>query len=174
MARSTHDYPAWLNLLGYQLLWFLAIFTGDKSLIIIVFFLFLHVYLSAEKVDEAAMVLFCTVVGLVIDSILTLSGIFVFDPAPDLLAIPLWLVGIWLAFSATLRLGLRFFLDRPPLALACAAIGAPLAYLSAGRLGAVEFPLGYLITGLIIAAIWVPLMVLLIVSSRWLDSRALA
>ena len=174
MVNSTRVYPAWLNLLGYQLLWFLAIFAGDKSLIIIVICLGVHFWLSPERMDESVMLLFCTVIGIIIDSILTLSGVYIFDPAPDLLPIPLWLVGIWLAFSATLRNGLRFFLDRPSLALACAAIGAPLAYLSAARLGAVEFPLGYLITGLIIAAVWVPLMILLIVSSRWLDSRALA
>ncbi len=115
--------------------------------------------------------LFCTIIGIGIDSALALSGVYVFDPTPLLLPIPFWLLGIWLAFSATLRRGLRFFIARPPLALVSAAIGAPLAYLSAARLGAVDLPLGYPITALIIAAIWVPLMTLLIASSRWIDAR---
>lgn len=171
MITSLRAYPIWLNLAGYQLLWFLAIFTGNYSLVALAICLTAHFWLSPERVKEVTLMMFCTVIGVTIDSTLAVSGVYLFDPMPDQIPIPWWLLGIWLAFSATLRRGLRFFIARPPLALLSAAIGAPLAYLSAARLGAVSFPLGYINTALIIAAIWVPFMALLIATSRWIDSR---
>jgi len=171
MISSLRSYPIWLNLVGYQLLWFLAIFTGDYSLIALAFGLTAHLWLTTERLKEITMMMFCTVLGVTIDSVLSVSGVYLFTPHPTQLPIPFWLVGIWIAFAATLRKGLRFFLDRPPLALLSAALGAPLAYLSAARLGAVSFPLGYVNTALIVAAAWVPLMCLLIVTSRWIDSQ---
>lgn len=172
MIKTIRAYPVWLNLLGYQLLWFLAVFTGNYSLIAFSIGLAAHLWLTSERLKEFTLMMFCTVIGVTIDSVLTVSGVYLFDPQPTGLPIPLWLVGIWLAFSATLRHGLRFFIARPPLALLSAAIGAPFAYMSASRLGAVVFPLGYLNTALIVAAAWVPLMALLIVTSRWIDSKA--
>ena len=172
MNNILRAYPIWLNLAGYQLLWLLAIFTGNYSLIALALCLSAHLWLSPDRFKEATLMLFCTALGVTIDSTLTVFGVYQFTPLPTQLPIPLWLIGIWLAFSATLRRGLRYFIARPPLALFSAAIGAPLAYLSAARLGAVEFPLGYTNTALIVAAAWVPLMALLIVSSRWIDSQA--
>ena len=171
MIKTIRAYPVWLNLLGYQSLWFLAIFTGDYSLIAFGIGLAAHLWLSPQRLKEITMMMFCTVIGVTIDSVLAVSGVYLFDPQPTGLPIPWWLLGIWLAFSATLRHGLRFFIARPPLALLSAAIGAPFAYLSAARLGAVEFPLGYLHTALIVAVAWIPLMALLIVTSRWIDSK---
>ncbi len=171
MIKTLRAYPIWLNLIGYQSLWFLAIFTGNYSLLAFALGLAAHLWLSPERVKEVTMVMFCAVIGVTIDSVLTVSGVYVFDPQPTLLPIPWWLLGIWLAFAATIRHGLRYFIARAPLALISAAIGAPFAYLSASRLGAVVFPLGYLKTALIVSAAWIPLMALLIITSRWIDSR---
>ena len=171
MIKLLRGYPVWLNLAGYQSLWFLAIFTGNYSLIALSIGLAAHLWLSPERLKEITLMMFCTVIGVAIDSALAVSGVYLFDPQPAGLPIPWWLLGIWLAFSATLRHGLRFFIARPPLAIICAAVGAPLAYLSAARLGAVAFPLGYTNTALIVASAWIPLMALLIVTSQWIDSK---
>jgi len=171
MITTLRAYPIWLNLVGYQSLWFLAIFTGNSSLLPFAIGLAVHFWLTTERKKEAMMVMLCTLAGVTIDSTLTLSGVYLFDPQPTAFPIPWWLLGIWLAFSATIRRGLRFFIDRPPLALLSAGIGAPFAYMSASRLGAVVFPMGYINTAFIVAAAWVPLMALLIFTSRWIDSR---
>lgn len=174
MINTLRAYPIWLNLAGYQILWFLAIFTGNYSLIALAICLTAHLWLSPERLKEVTLMMFCTVIGVTIDSTLAVSGVYLFDPLPDQLPIPWWLLGIWLAFSATLRRGLRFFIARPPLALMSAAIGAPIAYISAARLGAVDFPLGHANTALILASVWVPLMALLIVISRRIDAQVSA
>jgi hypothetical protein len=56
-------------------------------------------------------------------------------PSPALPAggAPLWILGLWLAFAATLQCSLAFLQRRRWLAAAFGAIGAPLAYLGAAH-----------------------------------------
>ncbi len=60
---------------------------------------------------------------------------------------------------------------RSPLALAAGVIGAPLSYLAASKLGAVNLPMGMLRSGLILAAAWLPLMAVFIVITRAVENR---
>jgi hypothetical protein len=45
---------------------------------------------------------------------------------------------LWIAFATTLGHSLRWLMNRPVAAAAAGAVGGPLAYLAAGRLGALE------------------------------------
>jgi hypothetical protein len=61
------------------------------------------------------------------------------SPQPALLA-PAWILAMWVAFAMTLNHSLAFLKTSPMAALVLGAVGAPLAYLAAGRgFGAVEF-----------------------------------
>ncbi len=169
MLKTSNDYPIWLNLAGYQLLWFLAVFNGNLSLIAVAISMAAHLYFVNSRGKELVLMCICICIGVVVDSSLTLMGVYIFDPTPTGLPIPWWLLGIWIAFAATLRHGLRFFIQRPPLALACAIFGAPLAYISAAKFDAVSLPLGYTKSALIVALIWIPIMLLLIYASNRID-----
>ena len=54
----------------------------------------------------------------------------------DVLA-PLWIAGLWVLFATTFGSSLAWLVGRPWLAFAFGAVGGPLSYLAAERLGAV-------------------------------------
>lgn len=51
--------------------------------------------------------------------------------------VPVWILGLWLAFSTILNVGLRWMHGRYLVAILFGAIGGPLAYMGAEKLGAV-------------------------------------
>lgn len=167
-----NNYPIILNIVLYQIVWFGCVFWQDKFILPGTILLGLHLLLCKNKVQELAVVLYCASMGLMMDAILTLFGFFEFSATPSFLPIPLWLVLIWVGFAGTLRHGLRYFMDRPLLALSVAAVGAPLVYHSASRLGAVTFPIGPVVTGLVISAAWLFLMVMFLLVTQLLSNNA--
>jgi Protein of unknown function (DUF2878) len=50
--------------------------------------------------------------------------------------LPWWIVGLWLAFATTLNVSLRWLRGRTALAAVLGAVGGPLSYAAAERLGA--------------------------------------
>jgi len=97
-------------------------------------------------------------IGVLADTVLTLAGVFIFEPVPAVLPLPFWLIGIWLGFACTFRHSMRFLMARPMIAIPAAAIAAPLSYLAGMRLGAVSFGLDPFVTALLIGVLWVGLM----------------
>ena len=80
------------------------------------------------------------VAGLIIDGTLALSGLLAYaSPWPSPQWPPPWILAIWAAFAVTLPRSLAFLQGRPWLAMALGAVGGPLAYLAAARMGAVAF-----------------------------------
>ncbi|MBA3696570.1 MAG: DUF2878 domain-containing protein [Methylotenera sp.] len=51
--------------------------------------------------------------------------------------VPAWILGLWLDFSTTLNVSLRWMHGRYLVAILFGAIGGPLAYIGAEKLGAV-------------------------------------
>jgi hypothetical protein len=81
------------------------------------------------------------VVGYSWDSWLSVSGLIGYLPGPlsPPLA-PLWILALWLLFSTTLQVSLRWLQPKPWLAALLGALAAPLAYYAAARLGALTLP----------------------------------
>ena len=167
-------YPKWLNFLFFQSIWFAAIL-GQASLEwLIVLLLATHLLLVTDLKRELWIILPCVTVGVLADTLLTLNNVLIFDPAPSLLPIPLWLVGIWLAFAGTLRHSMSYLMKRPVIAIAAAAIAAPLSYFAGMRLGAVSFGLDILSTALLIGALWAGLMAIFIWLFRFHQTPTMA
>lgn len=53
---------------------------------------------------------------------------------------PLWILALWVLFSTTLHVSLRWLQPKLRLAALLGALAAPLAYLAAARLGALSLP----------------------------------
>ncbi len=87
----------------------------------------------------AAFVALAGVIGLGMDTLLTAVGILtpvrVIIPFP---VAPLWLIGLWIAFSGFLQVSLTYLRGRPVVQWWVGAVGGPMAYWSGARLGAVE------------------------------------
>lgn len=144
----------WFNALWFQLLWLCAVLGRESLLPVTAGLLVLHFALVARPLDELRALLPVALVGISVDSALSLAGIFQF---PGVLPIPLWLCALWLAFATTLNRSLDFMRRR--LWLAC-ALGAPasLNYLAGARLGAVDFGPGDTLTMALLAPLWMLLL----------------
>jgi hypothetical protein len=151
----------WFNLIWFQVFWFTAVIGQHQAVLLLVLLLVLHFLLLPQRRQELWLIALCAPLGIMIDSLLSFLGIFEFTNLGNSL-IPLWLAGLWIAFTATLRHGLVFFLSRPYLASVCGAIAGPLSYFAGQRLGAVEFGLPVVSTLLLLGAIWALLFPLFI------------
>ena len=97
------------------------------------------------------------VIGTLIDTALTVSGVFIFTEAQaniSLLPIPIWLSLLWAGFAGTVYHSLTVFKGRPLLAALGGAIFAPLSYIAGANFDAVELGFTIPITFVIIGVVW--------------------
>ncbi len=166
------SYSSWKNIVLYQTIWFGSVLGQNTFVAPVILLLCLHFYLCTDRRDEVLVVFTCASFGIFGDSVLSMTGVYQFTPEPVLLKIPMWLVAIWIGFTATLRHGLGFLMRRPWLAVPVAGIGAPFVYLAAARLGAVTFPLGMTNTAMIVSAVWMLQMGLFIIVIHGVASQS--
>jgi hypothetical protein len=100
-----------------------------------------HLSQAATPRRELALVLLVGLLGALWDSLLVAAGLLVY-PSGTLLpgTAPHWIVAMWLLFATTLNVSLRWLRQRPVLAIACGALGGPLAYYAGAQLGGVQMP----------------------------------
>ncbi|HSR69609.1 MAG TPA: DUF2878 domain-containing protein [Acidobacteriota bacterium] len=94
-----------------------------------------------------------SLLGLVLDSLLALSGVFTFldRQFPPWLSRP-WMVALWANFALTLRASMQWLQERYVLGGLLGMVSGPLAYWAGARLGAVELHGVYSL--LMLAAAW--------------------
>jgi hypothetical protein len=153
----------WVNLVGFQLVWWLSILFGNAVIIPVTFILLLHIFFHSQPGSELKVLFFSALLGFSVDISLTLNGVFIF---PDSHFPPLWLALLWFGFCATLQISLKYFSDRISLAFLVGGLGGSSTYLAAAKLGAVEFGYGWLSTFLILLVVWTFLYPLLIFLTR--------
>ena len=132
------------NLFGYQAVWWVSMLAAAKGLSWIgvagaVTFVLAQWIASGNRGSDALLVACSLLMGIFIDGFLGNSGLLNYaSPAPALLA-PIWILSIWAAFAMTFNHSFVFLQGRPAWGAALGAIGGPLAYEGAARLGAVQF-----------------------------------
>ncbi len=156
------SYPKWLNFLLFQAIWFAAILGRESWEWVVAMLVLVHLVLITDRTKELMVILPCAAIGIAVDSLFTLFGVFIFDPIPSVLPIPFWLIGIWLGFVATFRHSMSYLLAKPLIAIPAGAIAAPLSYLAGMGLGAVSFGLDTAMTAIIIGLTWAGLMAVFI------------
>jgi hypothetical protein len=96
------------NIFSFKLLWFILVVFQDQAAIPAILVLMLLNLWHPNK-NEAWKSLFgIAFIGIVIDSTLSLSGVFNFENEFAWFPIPLWLILLWLAFAMTLPYGFAF------------------------------------------------------------------
>ncbi len=147
-------YSKVLNFAWYQLLWFVAVMGGDSLAWLLLVLLLMHLLSVASLRSELTVMVPAALMGCAVDSVITAAGFYVFDPAPGLLPIPVWLIAIWMGFAGTLRHSMGWLVARRGLMVILTSVGAPLTYLAAARLGAVSFPMGLWPTAIVVGLCW--------------------
>jgi Protein of unknown function (DUF2878) len=151
------------NVVAYQVAWFACVLGAASDLAwvgaaVALFVAAVHVMLTARVGGELKLIAAATAIGLLVDSALTRTGQieFVAGVWAEGWA-PYWMLALWAAFATTLNHSLRWVMDRPVVAAILGAVGGPLAYLAATRLGALEIPTPQMALPLI-AAFWAAAM----------------
>lgn len=163
----------WINLIGFQLAWWLSVLYGNQVLPIVAALIAVHLLLHSSPKIELVVLVSCTLLGMVVDTSLTHTGVFVFTQGHAWP--PLWLALLWLSFSATLRQGLHWFKGRYLLSALVGSLAGAASYLAAGRLGAVSFGIAEIEAALLLALIWMMLFpALMKLVSAMEDQRVLA
>ncbi|WP_019529542.1 DUF2878 domain-containing protein [Dasania marina] len=132
----------------FQIIWLACIFGGNQWLIFPMALLLLHFIITPNKYADYK-VLPLALVGFGIDYLLMLAGVFYFEESP------LWLGALWLGFVLNFGHSLKFLRRLNPLWLMpIGAFSGCYVYLISWYLGAVCLPMGTVLSGLFIAAIW--------------------
>jgi hypothetical protein len=99
----------------------------------------LHLFLAPRRLPEIKLILACSAIGLVFDSLLMATG-WVSYPSglwlPGLA--PYWIIAMWFLFATTLNLSMGWLRGRPWLAVIAGALGGPLSYLAGEKLGGIR------------------------------------
>lgn len=148
----------WLNLIGFNLCWLGLVLLGNNFIPIALVWLIAHLYLVKQPFKEITVILSVATIGIIVDSFLTLIGIFDFSSASHSAILPLWLMVLWLCFAATIDHGLKFLKKSKLLISGAALLGPPLSYLAGQKLSAVSFGFSHLTTMMTLALVWLVLL----------------
>ena len=95
---------------------------------------------SNARGDELRLTALALLMGLAWDTALLQRGLLAYaSPGPLPSLAPLWILTLWALFATLLRGPLAWLQGRPLLAALLGAVGGPLSYLAAVRLGAGRF-----------------------------------
>ncbi|MFG6413139.1 DUF2878 domain-containing protein [Roseateles sp. DC23W] len=96
---------------------------------------------SNARSDELRLTALALLLGLVWDTAMLQLGLLVYaSPGPLPALAPPWILALWALFATLLSGPLAWLQGRPLLAALMGAVGGPLSYLAAVRLGAGSFP----------------------------------
>jgi len=137
----------WANLVGYQVVWFAAVCGAGRgwtwpALVTMALFAAWQLAVSSQRAADVRLVSIAILLGVVLDGALNAGGVLRYAASAATLppgGAPLWIIALWVAFALTFNHSLRWLAGKPLLCLALGAIGGPLAYMAAARLGAASF-----------------------------------
>ncbi|MDG5899288.1 DUF2878 domain-containing protein [Shewanella xiamenensis] len=155
------------NALSFQCVWWSSILWGNRVLLLNISLLLIH-FLLLTLVENRQAVLrdFSTMIkvgllGIVIDTLLTLFGVFEFT------VLPWWLACLWLHFALSLHHSLIFMRALPIiLQVILGGVFGSLSYIAGAQFNAVTLPFGESISMIILAVVWTILLPLFIKISR--------
>ncbi len=131
----------------------------------------LHLALSDGRAIECALIAMAVILGLGWDTAMIAFGVVGYaSPGAVPWLAPPWILALWALFATLLCSPLSWLHRRPFLAAALGAVGGPLSYLAAVRLGAGNFtdqPSALLI----LAVGWAALTPVLTESAHWMLGR---
>jgi len=129
------------NFAGFQIAWWACVLGAAHGapwlgVVACVAFVALQWLASSRRRADAWLVVCAALMGVAFDGLLAQLGWIDYRGSIGALAAPAWIVALWAAFAMTINHSLAWL--RPWMAIVLGAVGGPMAYLAAERLGAVE------------------------------------
>ena len=164
-----------INIIGFYVIWWSCMLGASNDLpylgpMVMVVLLIAHRFLFVRNIKEIYLVLIVGIVGTVVDSLMFLSGSFVYQGSysSEISIAPLWITAMWAGFAATVNHSMVFFKDRWLLMAIAGAVFGPAAYFTGESLGAIRFDLSPVLSGLIIGIVWAISMPMIFYINRYI------
>lgn len=145
-----------VNIIGFNISWFGLVYLGNTFAPFALLFIVIHLLTVTEFRSEALLMLTITGIGISVDSLLHQNNFFIF---PNSDHIPFWLVVLWLCFSTTISHSLHFLVASKKLQITAGVIFAPLSYLAAVKLNAVELGQSVALSYAVLSLLWALLFI---------------
>jgi hypothetical protein len=133
-----------INFVGFQIGWFACVLGGAHAMpwlgpLIAAPILAWHLYQTPVWEKETKLIVMIAIAGSAFDQfLLWLDWIqYPVSSWPSWL-LPIWMTTLWLLFSSTLNVSLRWMRGKHLVAMLFGAIGGPVAYLAGQKLGAMD------------------------------------
>lgn len=132
-----------INFILFQVSWFSCVLGATNNLpwlgVLVTFMvIFWHLYQSKIIQPELMLMFTVLVIGGLFDQALLATDLVQYvNHGWSSAVVPVWILALWLAFASILSVSLRWMRSKYLLAVTFGAIGGPLAYLGAEKLGAV-------------------------------------
>ncbi len=162
------------NFLLFQIGWFGCVLNAPArpltAAAIALLMVAVALWRTPDRPGEVVLLSLAAVIGTLCDTLFVMSARLYYAGALPTPLPPLWDVVLWPLFATTLNGALGWLKERLMLAALLGAVGGPLAYVAAARLGAVQLraPRSTL---LLLAVAWSVLTPLLLVLARGLSRR---
>lgn len=133
-----------INFVLFQLGWFACVISASKQLpwvgVCVVFAIVIwHLSQAKNAKPEIILLLIALLIGGSYDQLLQHNTLLIYQAhgwTTNL--VPVWILALWAVFVTTLNVSLRWMHDKVIVAILFGAIGGPLAYMGAEKLGAVQ------------------------------------
>ena len=166
-----------LNLLGFQLLWWVAVLGaarggGLASALLALVVVGWHLHQAQQPGRALGLLAVVTLLGGLSDALLLHGGVLRFAAA-DLgpACPPSWMLALWLGFATSLNVSLRWLQGHPVWAALLGAVGGVASYAGGAHLGAATL-LAPVTAMVLVALCWAALMPLFMRLARRLDGFA--
>lgn len=130
-----------INFVLFQAGWFVCVlYTNVAAAGLVALLIAFHlVFISQSRMSELQFIGAGTVLGGLLDGLWFNTGILE-NGVSGFQLTPVWILGLWAAFTTTLSHSLSWIGSKPWLPFVCAPVAGPFAYWSASKLGAVQMP----------------------------------
>ena len=150
-----------INIIGFYIGWWTCVLGTANDIpylgpAVMILFLIVHYYLFVSDIQEIYLVLIIGIIGTITDSLLFLSGSFIYAGAysNEILIAPMWITAMWAGFSATVNHSMSWLKDKWLLMVISGVVFGPAAFFTGEKFGAIEFHLSALFSGLVIAIVY--------------------
>lgn len=137
-----------INFVLFQLAWFACVLGAANAMpwlgVIVTFAVGLWHFFQAKEVQtELTLIIIAMVIGGLFDQTLLSLQLIHYEShgygtsSMNAFIVPLWIIALWAGFATTLNRSLRWMRNKTLIAILFGAIGGPLAYIAAEKLGAV-------------------------------------
>ena len=141
-----------INFVLFQIGWFASVLGAAKQLpwlgvIVVAVIVAWHLLQAKQVKPELVLLVLALLIGGLFDQLMLINGLISYQAHGwSISLLPAWILALWAVFVTVLNVSLRWMRGKWLVAILFGAIGGPLAYMGAEKLGAVTLnalPMSY-------------------------------